>query len=88
MNQEAQAKLAQEVRSTFKSPQEITITSVQNLTYMLAVIDEAIRLYPPVVSGSTRLVSEGGAVVAGEYVPEGVSPCFFFFFFPCELVFY
>ncbi|KAL7810678.1 cytochrome P450 [Trichoderma aethiopicum] len=71
LNLEAQAKLAQEVRSMFNSPQEITITSVQHLTYMLAVIDEAMRLYPPVVAGLTRLISEGGAVVAGEYVPEG-----------------
>ncbi|KAJ4857898.1 cytochrome p450 domain-containing protein [Trichoderma breve] len=67
---EVQAKLAQEVRTTFNSAEDITITSVQHLTYMLAVLDEVMRMYPPVVSGLPRLTAEGGAMIAGEYVPE------------------
>lgn len=70
---EVQAKLAQEVRTTFNSAEDITITSVQHLTYMLAVLDEVMRMYPPVVSGLPRLTAEGGAMIAGEYVPEDVS---------------
>nr|AJW31700.1 tri11 protein [Trichoderma brevicompactum] len=70
LNPEAQAKLAHEVRSTFKHADDITITSVQHLTYMLAVLDEVMRLYPPVVAGLPRLTAEGGAVIAGQYVPE------------------
>ncbi|PNP56001.1 hypothetical protein THARTR1_03938 [Trichoderma harzianum] len=67
---EAQAKLAQEVRTTFNSAEDITITSVQHLTYMLAVLDEAMRMYPPAASGLPRLTAEGGATIAGEYVPQ------------------
>ncbi|KAL7943651.1 cytochrome P450 [Trichoderma barbatum] len=70
LHQEVQAELAQEVRSTFNTAEDITITSVQHLTYMLAVIDEVMRMYPPVVSGLPRLTAEGGAMIAGEYVPE------------------
>lgn len=76
---EIQAKLAQEVRSTFNSEDDITITSVQHLTYMLAVFEETMRMYPPVVSGLPRVIAEGGATIAGEYIPEDVRlsfPCF------------
>ncbi|KAL7794294.1 cytochrome P450 [Trichoderma ceciliae] len=67
---EVQAKLAQEVRSTFRSADDITINSVQHLSYMLAVLDEVMRIFPAVVSGLPRVTSEGGAMIAGEYVPE------------------
>lgn len=66
-------KLQQEVRSSFKSADEITITSVNKLYYMLAILNEALRLYPPVTSGLVRTVPPGGEQVAGRYVPEGVS---------------
>lgn len=61
------------MRTTFNSVEDITITSVQHLTYMLAVLDEVMRMYPPVVSGLPRLTAEGGAMIAGEYVPQDVS---------------
>ncbi|KAI2784086.1 putative cytochrome P450 [Daldinia loculata] len=64
-------KLQQEVRSSFKSADEITITSVNKLYYMLAILNEALRLYPPVTSGLVRTVPPGGEQVAGRYVPEG-----------------
>ncbi|EHK22060.1 uncharacterized protein TRIVIDRAFT_222494 [Trichoderma virens Gv29-8] len=67
---EAQAKLAHEVRTTFNSAQDITTTSVQHLKYMLAVINEVMRVHPAVVTGLPRVISEGGATIAGEYVPE------------------
>ncbi|KAI8965007.1 putative cytochrome P450 [Daldinia sp. FL1419] len=64
-------KLQQEVRSSFKSADEITITSVNKLYYMLAILNEALRLYPPVTSGLVRTVPRGGQQIAGRYVPEG-----------------
>ncbi|KAH6608284.1 hypothetical protein Trco_004597, partial [Trichoderma cornu-damae] len=64
---EVQAKLAQEVRSAFRSAEDITITSVQHLPYMLAVLDEVMRLYPPVAGGQPRLTAKGGAMIAGQY---------------------
>jgi cytochrome P450 len=64
-------KLTDEVRSRFKSKEEITITSVNGLSYMLAVLDEALRCYPPDGVSSPRLVPAGGHEIAGWFVPEG-----------------
>lgn len=66
-------KLKQEVRSAFKDASEININSVNNLKYMLAILNEALRLYPPVSSGLVRKVPAGGAEIAGHFVSEGVS---------------
>ncbi len=67
------AKLTQEVRSSFNSDQEITLLSVQNLKYMLACLNETLRMYPPVPFGMPRLVPAGGINITGEPVPENVS---------------
>lgn len=79
------AILQREVRGAFRSREEITMTSVNKLSYMLAVLNEALRMYPPVTSGLVRVVPEGGAMVAGRWVAGGVSsfsslpiPPFFF----------
>ncbi|KAK3953247.1 cytochrome P450 [Pseudoneurospora amorphoporcata] len=68
---EAMKKLTEEVRSTFKSEEEITLSSVGSLEYMLACLNEAMRVYPPVPIGMPRVVPKGGAKVAGTFVPEG-----------------
>lgn len=66
-------KLNQEVRSAFKSADEININSVGKLSYMLAVLNEALRMYPPVTSNLLREVPPGGGQIAGHYVAGGVS---------------
>jgi len=68
-------KLNKEVRSTFTNSSEINITSVQKLSYMLAVFNESLRLYPPVTSsvGLVRVVPPEGEYIAGDYVSGGVS---------------
>ncbi|KAI3390494.1 hypothetical protein diail_9506, partial [Diaporthe ilicicola] len=65
--------LKQEVRSKFTSDSEITLTSVLELKYLLACLDEALRLYPPVPIGPLRTVPEGsgGVTIAGQVVPGG-----------------
>ncbi|KAH7324854.1 putative cytochrome P450 monooxygenase [Stachybotrys elegans] len=68
---EALKKLTQEVRSTFKNKEEITLLSVANLHFMLACLNESFRLYPPVAIGLPRRVPKGGATIAGESIPEG-----------------
>lgn len=40
---------------------------------MLAVLNEALREYPPVTIGLPRVAPRGGGVVDGNPVPEGVS---------------
>ena len=52
-----------------KNEDEMTINSVSLLTYMLACPSEALRMYPPVPTGLPRVVPNGGASIAGHYVP-------------------
>ncbi|KAH8880467.1 cytochrome P450 [Thozetella sp. PMI_491] len=64
-------RLKQEVRSTFKSEDEITLTSVSKLEYMLACLNEALRAYPPAPVGFPREVPKGGVMINGQFIPEG-----------------
>jgi cytochrome P450 len=72
-NPEPLAKVASEVRSRFSDESEITLTSVNSLSYMLACLNEAFRLYPPVAITAPRVTPEGGAIIAGRAVPGNVS---------------
>lgn len=75
-NPEKLEKLTSEVRDTFGHESEINFTSVQGLGYMLACLNEGLRMYPPVAIGLPRQVPRGGAVISGDYVPERVSRLF------------
>jgi len=72
-NPQALKKATDEVRSTFKSEDEITIDRAGHLTYLMAVVEESFRLYPPVPTGLPRVVPAGGEVVDGKFIPGGVS---------------
>ncbi|OLN97439.1 Isotrichodermin C-15 hydroxylase 5 [Colletotrichum chlorophyti] len=63
-------KLIEEVRSSFDTEDEIDIISVGKLTYMMACLNEALRVYPPVAMGLPRVTPQGGAMVCGRFVPE------------------
>lgn len=64
-------RLAEEVRSKYRSKDEITLISVNSLSYMLAVLDEALRCYPPDGVSSPRVVPPCGHEIAGWFVPGG-----------------
>ncbi|KAL6895379.1 cytochrome P450 [Trichoderma longibrachiatum] len=64
-------KLCDEVRSSFASEDEIDLVSVGRLNYMLAVLDEAMRLHSPVPGTTPRTINEKGDVIAGHWVPPG-----------------
>jgi cytochrome P450 len=68
----AYQKLVDEVRSSFAKEEDINLTAVSQLKYLLAVLREGSRMYPPVPSGQPRKVPQGGAVVNGEWIAEGV----------------
>ncbi|KAL7944168.1 cytochrome P450 [Trichoderma barbatum] len=70
---EVMQKLVDEVRGAFKSEHEIDLISVGRLDYMLAVLDEGLRMYPPTPNIGNRIVPPGGAMVAGKWVPGGTS---------------
>ncbi|KAJ3567496.1 hypothetical protein NPX13_g6746 [Xylaria arbuscula] len=63
-------KVQREVRSAFKNSNEITLTSVSNLHYMLACLNETLRYYPPVPTGFPRQTHRS-AVIDGKFVPQG-----------------
>lgn len=65
--------LVSEVRCSFEREDEINIVSVQKLSYMLAVLDEVMRLRPGAPSGQARVIAEGGDIILGKFVPAGVS---------------
>ena len=70
---EVMAKLVAEIRSTFAHDVDITIARVSQLKYLLAVLEESMRVYPPLPSGLNRLVPDGGEIVCGKWIPGGVS---------------
>jgi hypothetical protein len=65
-------RLVIEVRSAFQSKDEITITTVNKLEYMLACLNETMRILPAVPGGLPRVVPHGGRVLNKEFVPQDV----------------
>ncbi|CAO2650010.1 Nn.00g013020.m01.CDS01 [Neocucurbitaria sp. VM-36] len=64
-------RLTQEIRGAFDQESDITIASTGNLMYLNAVINEGLRLCPPVVIGIPRVVPAGGDTICRQWVPEG-----------------
>ncbi|KAJ5475121.1 Cytochrome monooxygenase lcsI [Penicillium diatomitis] len=68
---EVMRRLVAEVRSSFVSADQITFESTAGLPYLGAVIEESLRMYPPVANTAYRRVPAGGLDIDGEFVPEG-----------------
>jgi cytochrome P450 len=67
----AYAKLTHEIRTRFASADDITFAAVETLEYTAAVLQEALRYYPPVPMGFPRTAPKGGARVSGTHIPGG-----------------
>lgn len=69
---ETLAKLTKEVRSAFSTVEDIVSGSQLNeLVFLKACLDEALRLCPAVPGAPPREVMQGGAVVDGVFLPAG-----------------
>ncbi|KAI1734041.1 cytochrome P450 monooxygenase-like protein [Xylaria scruposa] len=68
-NPDCMLRLQKEVRGAFTSLDEITGESTAGLPYLHGVIEESLRLFPPVPFSLPR--HSPGAVVDGYYVPKG-----------------
>ena len=68
-NPEAYNKLATEVRTAFKTFDEIDAKSTEALPYLQAAIWESLRVFPPVPIGMPRV--SPGDMVDGQFVPKG-----------------
>ncbi|KIW02096.1 uncharacterized protein PV09_06586 [Verruconis gallopava] len=71
-NPEVLKKLKAEVRSSFKSEDEINMITVNKLPYLLAVIEEALRYYPPIAIALPRKSPPHGTTICGHHVPGNV----------------
>ncbi|KAM0162184.1 hypothetical protein ACHAQE_001711 [Botrytis cinerea] len=65
--------LALELRSTFQTKEDLTLQALASCKYLNAVLEEGLRMYPPVPSTLAREVPKGGSIVAGQFVPAGAS---------------
>lgn len=72
-NPDTLKKLTEEVRGSYQSSSEIDLLSTSKLKYTLAVLDEAMRIYPPVPSQAPRQVPPGGDTINGEFLPGGTT---------------
>jgi len=62
-------RLRQELEAEFRSEADITMARLAGLPYTRAVVDEALRMYPPISGELRRAVPAGGAVVCGHLIP-------------------
>lgn len=72
-NPETLAKLCAEIRSTFTSQEEITMLATARCKYLNAVLEEGMRLYPPVPTTVPRWVPTHGEEIEGKFVPGGIA---------------
>jgi len=73
-NPGAMEKLKKEVRENFSDVEEIVSgTKLNDLVYLKACIDEAMRLAPAVPGAIPREAMEGGVEVDGVFLPEGAN---------------
>ncbi|KAE9964642.1 hypothetical protein EG328_010294 [Venturia inaequalis] len=69
-NPVALEKTVEEIRRSFDSADEIDLMSTTKLHYMLAVLNETMRIFNPVPAQSTRESPPGGDTIDGKFVPE------------------
>jgi hypothetical protein len=72
-NPDKMKKLKEEILSEFKNADEITILRTSQLPYLFAVLEESLRVYPPVPVALPRIVPPEGASICGCWIPGGVS---------------
>ncbi|KAF2183917.1 cytochrome P450 [Zopfia rhizophila CBS 207.26] len=70
---EALGKLTKEVRDAFFEPEEMSFNALIGLPYLNAVIEEGLRLSPPVGGALAHVVPEGGDSVCGIWLPGGTN---------------
>ena len=66
-------RLISDLRSAYGNSDHMTFENLRGIPYLAAVVEEGLRLCPPVPSGTHHIVPVGGDTVCGGWLPEGVS---------------
>jgi cytochrome P450 len=64
-------RLANEIRGAFASEADIDMKTTARLPYLMATIDEILRVYPPAAETPPRV--SPGAELEGEHIPKGTA---------------
>jgi cytochrome P450 len=67
------AKLRAELKSLVKSEKDFDVKDVRDAKHLNAIINETLRLNPPVPSGLYRLTPPEGIMVGETYIPGDVT---------------
>ncbi|KAK3356595.1 isotrichodermin C-15 hydroxylase [Lasiosphaeria hispida] len=70
-NPASRLKLEQEIRTTFALEGDMTFASISQLPYLNAVINESLRIQPPIPAAIHRFVPKEGAIIDGKFVAGG-----------------
>ncbi|RAL64939.1 hypothetical protein DID88_001530 [Monilinia fructigena] len=65
--------LETEIRTNFRTEEQITNESTSSLPYLMAVLNESLRMSPPLPDSLRREVPSGGATIAGHFVSGGTT---------------
>lgn len=68
-NPEVLKELIKEVRETFTEFDDITLEGLARMKYLQAVLQEGLRMYPPVPIALPRRIPKEGSVILDEFVP-------------------
>ncbi|UKZ77543.1 hypothetical protein TrVFT333_005266 [Trichoderma virens FT-333] len=64
-------KLTKEIRTRFADEKEMNLINLSQCKYLLGVVEESLRIYPPSPANHTRMVPQGGATLEGKHIPGG-----------------
>ena len=73
MNQKIMARLTTEIREKFVSAEEITMAGVNQCKYLMACIEETLRVQAPSPQTHPRYTPPEGTTIDGHYVPGGMA---------------
>lgn len=62
-------KLQDELRTAFKDESQITFAALGQLKILHAIIQETLRMYPPLPGSMPRISPKEGATVGGTFIP-------------------
>lgn len=68
-------KLREELDQAFHTEADITVQNAEQLPYLAAVMDEAMRIYPVALAGQASIIPPEGDDVAGHWLPGGTGVC-------------